>query len=141
MTALREAVRLEPWSAEAHTSLGAALAMEGKLEGAIAEYKEGLREAPDHFPALINLGIALAQSGLPGEALPPLEKAVRLEPGCAAEAHHALGAILASLGRLDEAVAEFTEALRLNPSHPQAGSLLAACRRQLGEVLPGTRFR
>ena len=94
---------------------------------------------PDHVPALINLGIALAQSGLPGEALAPLEKAVRLEPGHA-EAHHALAAILASIGRLDEAAAECTEALGLNPAHPQAGRLLAACRGKFGAEVPGTSF-
>ena len=74
------------------------------------------------------------------EAVTEFQAAVRCDPTYAA-GHFNLASALAQLDRYDEAIPEFTEALRLNPAHPQAGRLLAACRRKPGEGLPGTSYR
>ena len=48
MRSLREGVRLQPDSAPAHTSLGAALCAQGRLDEALAEYETALRLDPDN---------------------------------------------------------------------------------------------
>ena len=56
IAAYREAIRLKPDYAEAHSNLGIALAGQGKLDEAIAEYREAIRLKPDYAAAHNNLG-------------------------------------------------------------------------------------
>jgi Flp pilus assembly protein TadD len=60
---LKEAIRLVPNDAGAHTNLGNALKDSGNLPGAIAAYNEAIRREPKHALAYYNLGIALKGSG------------------------------------------------------------------------------
>ena len=53
------------------------------------------------------------------EALPHFERAVELQPEDA-DLRHALGRALLALGRREAAIAQFREALRLNPNHAGA---------------------
>jgi Flp pilus assembly protein TadD len=51
----REAVRLSPNSVMAHTNLGGALALLGRVAEARAEFQTALRIMPEHEPARQNL--------------------------------------------------------------------------------------
>jgi Flp pilus assembly protein TadD len=55
----REAVRLDPGSALAHTNLGYILYLQGHRDEAIAEYREALRLQPGFPLAAANLELAL----------------------------------------------------------------------------------
>jgi tetratricopeptide (TPR) repeat protein len=65
----REAIRLEPDSAEAHHNLGTALTAQGKSESAIAAFREAIRLKPDMAPAHCNLGQVLHDRRRYSEAL------------------------------------------------------------------------
>jgi tetratricopeptide (TPR) repeat protein len=80
---------------------------------------------------LNNLGYALTLDGRAEEAIPYLRKTLAGDPRYV-NAHHSLGAALMALGRDDEAIAEFQEALRLAPGHPES-------RRDLDRVLARRR--
>jgi len=83
-------------------------------------YSDTLAKNPDCWMAHNNLGASLTERGLPGQAIPHLEEAVRLKPD-QADAHNNLGNALSKVpGRSAEATAEFEEALRLDPGMTEA---------------------
>jgi tetratricopeptide (TPR) repeat protein len=114
-------------NALAHTNLGIALAMRGRLDQAVAHYTEALRIKPDFAEVHYNLGVVLAAQGRLEQAKAQFIETLRLKPKIA-EAHNGLGEILAAQGKIDQAKAQYTEALRLKPN-------LARARNNLGEVL------
>jgi len=74
---LREALRLDPDSAMAHTDLGFVLDSEQSTEEALKEYREALRLDSDFVDAHNYLGIALArQQRIPAA----VEEYLRLAP-------------------------------------------------------------
>jgi tetratricopeptide (TPR) repeat protein len=101
----------------AHINLGVALEQQGKLDEALAEYREAERLAPGRYQVHNNLGNLLANMGKPKEALAEYHEAVRLDPGLPF-LHDGLGSELAELGRFSEAMNEFTNAARLDPAYP-----------------------
>ncbi len=74
---------------------------------------------PGDAEVLYRLGDALYQLNRPQEALPYLERAVRLKSGFAAS-HYKLGNVLKDLDRPDDALASYRRALELAPRHAQA---------------------
>ena len=64
----------------AHNQLGIALAKRGKIEDAIAEYREALRLDPEFAEAHRNLGTSLLQQEKAGEAAEHFERFLALHP-------------------------------------------------------------
>jgi Tfp pilus assembly protein PilF len=122
----------------AHTFYGNALATQGNVDGAVAEYNEALRIRPDYPEAHNNLGPALAQSGRVDEAIAHFLEAVRLRPNYA-DAHNNLGVALATQGKFDEAIAHYTEALRLDPDQSRPHSNLGLALQAQGRTAEATR--
>jgi Flp pilus assembly protein TadD len=113
--------------------LAVRLAALGRADEAVDVYRQAVQAQPSDAGAQQRLGRALFHlAGRPELALAPLEEAVRLRPDLAA-AHSELGAVLAALGRHDEAVAAFAEAERLEPGHfdsrPAARATFEAARK------------
>jgi tetratricopeptide (TPR) repeat protein len=77
---LETAVRLQPDSAEARTSLATLLNRMGKPQLAGEQFRKALALAPQDFDANHNLGEFYVQSGKVAEALPLLERAQRINP-------------------------------------------------------------
>ena len=73
--AAREAVRLAPDWAEAHSKLGGVLRDQGKTADAIAEYREAVRLRPDWAEVQFQLGTTLMSLGRMADAEGPLRKA------------------------------------------------------------------
>ncbi len=75
-----------------------------------------------------NLGVVLADDGMPSEAIEQYRKALFFDPNYA-EAHVNLGHELMKAGKLDEAAIQLAKAIRLKPALPRAhlemGALLA----------------
>ena len=117
-------MRIQPYYAEAHNNLGLALANQGKVSEAIAEFVTALRIKPDYAEAHNNLGLALDIQGRVAEAIAEYTAALLIKPDFT-EAHNNLGSALAGQGRVAEAIAECREALRLKPDLPQALSTVA----------------
>jgi tetratricopeptide (TPR) repeat protein len=82
-----------PESADVHNTLGIALAEKGRIDEAIAEFREALRLGPDSAPTHWHLGAALAYRGAREEAVEHLRRSVQLDPSNPA-ARHDLDAVL-----------------------------------------------
>ena len=122
-------ISLRPRTSLAHNNLGMVLAGQGRVEEAVAHYREALRIKPDNEEAHNNLGAALSGQGRAAEAIAHYREALRLKPD-AVEAHNNLGLALAGQGQADEAIAQYREALRLNPD-------MAVAHDNLGNALLG----
>src|SRR5438132_1730820 len=113
--------------AEAHYNLGNVLRVQGRVDEAIAEYREALRFDSNHAEAHHNLGAAFQDRGKLDEAAAEYHEAARVRPAFA-EAHYNLGVVLSLQDKLVDATAEYREALRINPhfaeAHQNLGSAL-----------------
>jgi tetratricopeptide (TPR) repeat protein len=147
VAALREAIRLKPDDASAHTNLGNALSESGDVRGAIAAYREAIRLNPDYALAHCNLGGALNASGDVRGAIAACREAIRLEPDLA-EAHCNLGHTLQRQGQYAESLAELRLGHELGSKRPDwrypsaawvaRAERLAALAERLPAVLAGT---
>jgi spermidine synthase len=116
-----------PESAATHNVLGLALAEQGAIEPAIAEFRRALALDPDNGAAHWHLGAALASRGAEAEAIAHLQRAVELDPRNS-QAHSDLGLMLAMRGQLDEAVDHLEQALALDPQAADARRNLEVLR-------------
>jgi spermidine synthase len=82
-----------PDAADVHNTLGIAFAEKGRIDEAIAEFREALRLGPDSAPTHWHLGAALAYRGAREEAVEHLRRSVQLDPNNPA-ARHDLDAVL-----------------------------------------------
>jgi len=112
----------------AHYSLGLVNMSEGRLDEAMAEYREALRLKPDMADAHVNLGFVLAGQGRVDEAIPHFREAVQLQPNLET-ARMYLAVALAGTGKVDEADTQFREVLRINPASEGAKRGLDALAR------------
>ncbi len=143
--------RLKPARAEFYVELGAAWLKANNPRNAVAAFEEALRRDPNSPVAMLDLGESLARAGRPARAaevlnrgvrlhstdpllwyqlglqtdsIPALERAVALDP-LLADAWTVLGASHASAGDLKKAEADFRNALKAEPDHPDALGNLA----------------
>jgi len=86
-------------------------------ESALA--RRALAVTRDNALAHDRLGLELARSGEPEQAIPHHLRAIEIRPRFA-EAHHNLAGALVALGRVGEALERYREALRLEPDYPEA---------------------
>jgi Flp pilus assembly protein TadD len=116
-TLFRHMVALAPRAYRARNNLALALAADGRLDEAIAEYQQVLRVNPGYDLAQKNLADALAMKGRLDEATAHYVESLRLDPNQAG-VHFKLAGVLAQRGDVDGAVAHFGAALRLKPDSP-----------------------
>jgi len=135
---LRAASDAFPENIEVRLHLGAALALSGDQEGALAQYGEALRRQPDNPHAHYNLGTILRQIGRGEEALVHLRRAVELHPEYP-EAQFNLAQTLRHLGRDAEAVGPLDALLRLDPTDLRARSTRARVLARLGRCPEAVR--
>jgi Tfp pilus assembly protein PilF len=95
---------------------GVALAEAGRVEEAMAHWRNVLARDPRDARAHHNLGVALAQQGQPDSAAESLQHAIAHHPRYA-EAHFNLGNILLQQRKRDEALAAFRKAIEIKPDY------------------------
>jgi tetratricopeptide (TPR) repeat protein len=96
-----------PAAAERHFRQGVQFERDGNIENAIEEYKAAIKEYPNYFKAHANLGrIYLDRKGY-------------------ADVHNNLGLALKRDGDIKGAIAQYQEAVRLNPKMADAQNNLA----------------
>jgi tetratricopeptide (TPR) repeat protein len=126
------AVALRPGSPGAHNTLGGALHDIGRLNDAIAAFKQAIALDPKYAMAHHNLGYALTAKDRLDEAIAAYQQAIANDPKFVS-AHYNLGNALVSKDRVDEAVVAYQKAVALNPKHAWAhnslGNALAAKKR------------
>jgi Flp pilus assembly protein TadD len=127
------ATGLAPRSGKVHYEYAMFLFRDDKLDQAIREFETALKHNPNHPEAHYHLGRALYQKGdYEGAKVHYLETA-RLDPK--APVHSGLGAVYFRLGQTSEAIAQFKEALRLNPDDAEAAENLRFAERvQAGDA-------
>ncbi len=109
---------IQPDFAEAHNTLGIALAAGGRLDEAIAHFRKALEISPDFTEAINDLAWQLAtcpEASLRNgaEAVELARRAEQLTGGRQAEVLDTLAAAYAAAGRFQEAVATARKALEL----------------------------
>ncbi|HEY2014652.1 MAG TPA: tetratricopeptide repeat protein [Bryobacteraceae bacterium] len=108
-------------------------AADRRLEFQEAVTHHRLEKYPDDFTANFNLGaLAMARLNVSG-AVPMLEKAARLDPG-RPDVHNMLGAALARVGRVPEAIDQLRLALRERPDFTNARLNLANALLRSGKL-------
>ena len=130
--AYREAVRLEPRSADAHNNLANALLRLERPQEAESACRRALAIAPGHGDAHLTLGNILVRRGARELARAEFEQAIRSNPA-SARAWCNLGNLLREDGRLDDAERALRRALELDAALSEArlnlGALLEASER------------
>src|SRR3989440_11659736 len=111
--ASRQVLEAAPDSAVARSKLGVALAQQGRLDEAIAEFSKALQLHPTYTSAYSNLANAYHAKGRLPEALAAYERALAIDPDYAI-AHQNLGILYKQMGRAGEAVDHFKRATRLS---------------------------
>jgi tetratricopeptide (TPR) repeat protein len=132
----REALRLDPESAEVQETLGGTLADQGRLEEAVMAFHQALRIQPDRVQTYVSLGKALIAQGRLDKAVSYVRHALDLRPDLA-EAHCQMALALADQGKPSEAVSAFRESLRLRPDSVLALSHLGILLEETGRPEEG----
>ena len=117
---LRDVVKANPNSVEAHVNLGAQLITEGVYAEALTILERAVSLRPGSAAAQYNLGLAQLKEKKYEEAVTSNRKALELKPEWA-DAYNNLGLAYAGLGRWKEASTAYSEAVRLVPDY--AGAL------------------
>jgi Tfp pilus assembly protein PilF len=116
------ATQAAPNSGMAHYDYGVFLVAESKIDQAIKEFEIALKRQSNHPEAHYQLGHAFYLKGNFEGAKRHYEETARLDPK--APVHGGLGAVYFRLGQTSEAIAQFKEALRLNPNDAEAAENL-----------------
>jgi tetratricopeptide (TPR) repeat protein len=113
-------VKATKGSANAYGNLGFCEEVAGDPAAAEAAYIKGIAKDPTNEACHVNFGLMLARHGRTNEGLLQLQTV--LPP---AKAHYDLASVYESLNRKEEAKAEYSKALELDPSLIDAKSKLA----------------
>ncbi len=133
---LQEAIRAEPTFYPAAYAVGKERAAEGDNQAAMENFSEALRLKPDYADAYFARASTLMKTG--NQQFAELDFRAALKYGLGNEwapsAHLGLGVILAQRGDLAGGIAEFENAIRLNPALTEAHRNLANALVQEGRI-------
>jgi tetratricopeptide (TPR) repeat protein len=125
--ALQAVLRLDSRNVKAQDNLGLCFEGKNEMDRAMSAYRKAIemdRAANRHTAQpYLNLGMALARTDHPEQAVPLLQRAVELDPD-SAKAHMELGRALMVLSRLPEAVGELERSVRLKSDDASSHYLL-----------------
>ena len=129
-----QAIRLEPGLAKAHAHLGLLFKREHRLENAVVCLKRAIEldsSDPDFSEFLGD--VSMEQQDFT-QAIDCYKQALAIAPKEQAGRHLSLGWALQEDGRLAEAVAQYREAQRIEPSLPAIYNHLGGFHEELGEL-------
>ncbi len=122
------AVRVAPSDAALAANAGSAFQLALQPEAALSWHRRALALTPDDAAAWVNIGTLLLEANAAEEAIPPLERARRLDdPAQLALANSNLGVAWMALGLHGEAVAAFRAALDRAPDDAAIRSNMLFC--------------
>jgi protein O-GlcNAc transferase len=105
--AFAAAIKLAPREARFHRALGAVLLRLNRFSEAVTTYERAVNLRPEHAETLAGWGMALGHAGRHAEAIAPLDRALALDPSLAS-ARYSLGLSLARAGDFDRALTFLT---------------------------------
>jgi tetratricopeptide (TPR) repeat protein len=128
--AFQQATTIDPYYSDAWNNMGDSLAVLGRSQDAIDAYDHSLMINQNDLYALLHKGISLQESGDSPQAMEIYEEVIqvadremRKHPNYAefdAEIWTTKGEALYRLGRFEDAVGAYDEALRINPKYDRA---------------------
>lgn len=127
---LQQAVRLDSNQEDAHRILGMALERVGRLQEAISQFRAALALKADDNEARYGLAHNLARTGDVNGAVAEFQRVADAEPHNAS-IRDDFGVILMRQGHPAEALVQFNEALKIDPSLKPAEQDRAEAQRQL----------
>ncbi len=130
---IRQALEINPNSADALNNLGYALQRLDRFDEAVTSHQAALRLFPEFAEARNNLGVDLQRLGRFEEAEAQYREVLKIDPYFA-EAHRNLGELLLKKGKTDEALAHIHEALRIDPDYAEAYDSLGSVLQQMGRL-------
>ena len=128
-----DTIQSSPGSGTAHYNLGNVFLQQGRLDEAMAQYREALEINPHQADVHNNLGNALLQKGRIDEEMAQYQESLEINPYLA-EPHCDFANAFLQKGRLDEAMAQYQEALKINPNYVKAHYNLAHALLQKGRI-------
>ena len=123
---MQKAVALDNDHAVAHNILGLFYAYNGEHDKALAEVERSLALDPSSAQCLNRNAMVLDYAGRAEEAIPMLQKAIRLNPFGPPVFFEGFGSTLRDTGRFEEAVSAFKKAIQGAPDNLPAHIGLAA---------------
>ena len=123
-------------------SLGAVLLRQNRLEEAVDQFREVVRQAPQDAEARLSLGATLARLGELQAAAESIQVAIQLDPQLA-EARRNLGMVYEQQSRWKEAAEQYVQLVALEPGHVSHRVQLAGVQERMGVLDlddPGTRL-
>jgi tetratricopeptide (TPR) repeat protein len=133
ITGYETRLAVTPGDVHLHDDIARLYREEGRLEEALAHFRESARLMPASVSRRVELGRALVESGQIDEAAAAFEQALTLSPDNVA-ARTDLGVVRALQNRLSEAVSEYDKALDQDPAYQDAHNNLSAALLSLGRV-------
>ena len=128
---ITRALSAQPDNQIFRNNLGSTLQALGRLDEAIACYRNVLVTNPGLWQTHFNLACALHTESLHGEAITAYETSLILNPNNS-KAHNNLGLALQTMERWDEAEQHYRETIRIEPKHADAHCNLGNVKRHRG---------
>ena len=129
---VQKALALDNTLAEAHGLLGYFYTMKREHEKGIAEGERAVALNPSGATVLVNYASSLYFAGRSEEAIPLLQKAIRLNPFGPGLYYQFLGNALRMTGRFEEAVSAYKKAIQRAPNNLWSHILLTATYSMMG---------
>lgn len=133
---LTEAVRLVPYYVNAHYCLGIVWEGQNRVDEAIAKYREAVALNKFFIPAHMSLSQLLVQLKRPTDALAELDRGIALfeDKPDVSILYKTKAGIFLSIGKMEEAIAELRQAVRLAPRSADMHLRLANALFQAGKL-------
>jgi len=131
---INKSLAIAPDDFSAWQNLGNIHSGRGRWQEAIACYRRALKIKPKSATLQKNLGVALRNCGQLDEAENCLREAMALTPTADPDLYYSLSEVLVQGGRLEEALAPMSEAVKLKPDNAEFQRLLGQIYSHCGHL-------
>ncbi|HEY8595196.1 MAG TPA: adenylate/guanylate cyclase domain-containing protein [Devosiaceae bacterium] len=136
----RLALEKDPNLPYAHYIFALVKFWERDLAGSDEEMQKAIALNPNFAPAVGMSGVGKIYGGTPLDAIPILERALRLDPMMGHQYLHFMGSAYLVAGEYEKAVEAFSERIRLSPDTDLSRAMMIAALGHLGRVKEAQRL-
>jgi len=128
----RKVIEINPKLAAAYNNIGYNLYYQGKLDDAIAAFRQAIQIQPDSI-RYNNLGIVLFNQGKLEEAIVAFKQAIQIDPKYP-PAHYGLGYTFYNQGKIQEAIEAYRQTIQIEPKFAAAYNNLGIALKDQGKL-------
>jgi len=140
LTAVKNAININPLDAESHYNLGNTLLQLGRLKETVPAYKKAIQLKLEYIDAYSNLGAVLRELGQFEKSIEIYKKIIKLKPNNA-EAYNNLGIVFFKIKKFNESELAYKEAIKLNPKYPEPYNYMGVTLRELNKLNEAISFQ